>query len=221
MVASGLAVACFGWCLTHPPLSARRFPSAMMTEDMPKDAGSHISKRDLEVLRARIAKIQECGGAIPTPSQKLFEIVTEKTPTVMLRDFFASCSPLVQQGMQDAVMSLLGALPPFEFDSQARFHSRLTLTCPSSQLADDGLSDLACFATRSNPSDLHTYVCNYQETATGDKMAALMLQLQMTGYMLRNAEYVLTLRKLLGISSSSAGRRILSTSCSMREGSPD
>ena len=30
-------------------------------------------------------------------------------------------------------------------------------------------------------------------TTTGDKLSALMLQLQMTGYMLRNAEYVMTL----------------------------
>uniref|UniRef100_A0A7S3C092 EF-hand domain-containing protein n=1 Tax=Haptolina ericina TaxID=156174 RepID=A0A7S3C092_9EUKA len=62
--------------------------------------------------------------------------------------------------MQDAVVSLLGALPPFEFDSQV--------------------------------------------TTTGDKMAALMLQLQMTGYMLRNAEYVLTLRKVLNLSTRTA-----------------
>jgi hypothetical protein len=41
-------------------------------------------------------------------------------------------------------------------------------------------------------------------TTTGDKMAALMLQLQMTGYMLRNAEYVLTLRKVLNLSTRNA-----------------
>ena len=35
-------------------------------------------------------------------------------------------------------------------------------------------------------------------------MAALMLQLQMTGYMLRNAEYVLTLRKVLNLSTRTA-----------------
>ena len=35
-------------------------------------------------------------------------------------------------------------------------------------------------------------------------MAALMLQLQMTGYMLRNAEYVLTLRKVLNLSTRNA-----------------
>ena len=62
--------------------------------------------------------------------------------------------------MQDAIGSLLGQLPPFEFDSQI--------------------------------------------TTTGDKMAALMLQLQMTGYMLRNAEYVVMLRQLLGLSTRAA-----------------
>lgn len=40
-----------------------------------------------------------------------------------------------------------------------------------------------------------------QVSTTGDKLAALMLQLQMTGYMLRNAEYVVALRQLLDIHS--------------------
>lgn len=40
-------------------------------------------------------------------------------------------------------------------------------------------------------------------TTTGDKLAALMLQLQMTGYMLRNAEYVVTLRRVLDLKSRS------------------
>lgn len=62
--------------------------------------------------------------------------------------------------MQDAVVALLGSLPPLEFDSQV--------------------------------------------TTTGDKLAALMLQLQMTGYMLRNAEYVVKIRKLLSIRTRSA-----------------
>ena len=43
-----------------------------------------------------------------------------------------------------------------------------------------------------------------QLTTTGDKLAALMLQLQMTGYMLRNAEYVMTLRKLLQLKTRSS-----------------
>lgn len=42
-----------------------------------------------------------------------------------------------------------------------------------------------------------------QITTTGDRLAALMLQLQMTGYMLRNAEYVFTLRRLLKIETKS------------------
>jgi len=42
-------------------------------------------------------------------------------------------------------------------------------------------------------------------TTTGDRLAALLLQLQMTGYMLRNAQYVLSLRKLLGISGRTYG----------------
>jgi len=168
MVAAGpLAVACFGWCLLshQAPLPTRRAPAIVRMEaegDAPADEGGGdlISPGDLERLRARISRIQESGGALQTPSQKLFEIATAKPPSSMLRDFFATASPMVQQGMQDAVVSLLGALPPFEFDSQV--------------------------------------------TTTGDKMAALMLQLQMTGYMLRNAEYVLTLRKLLGLTTRSA-----------------
>jgi len=166
MVASGLAVACFGWCLLshHAPIpTPRPATSFRMTadDDAPSAKGGDlINPGDLEKLRARISRIQESGGALETPSQKLFELATAKPPSIMLRDFFATASPMVQQGMQDAVVSLLGALPPFEFDSQV--------------------------------------------TTTGDKMAALMLQLQMTGYMLRNAEYVLTLRKLLGLSTRSA-----------------
>jgi len=62
--------------------------------------------------------------------------------------------------MQDAVVSLLGQLPPLEFDAQL--------------------------------------------TTTGDKLAALMLQLQMTGYMLRNAEYVLMIRKVLKLKTRAA-----------------
>ena len=42
-----------------------------------------------------------------------------------------------------------------------------------------------------------------QMTTTGDKLAALMLQLQMTGYLLRNAEYVMKIRQILQIKSRS------------------
>jgi len=119
-----------------------------------------IGPNDLSNLRARIARIQESGGEVATPAEKLFDLAIQKPPSVMLRDFFSSASPPIQQAMQDAIASLLGALPPLEFDSQV--------------------------------------------TTTGDKMAALMLQLQMTGYMLRNAEYVVTLRQLLGLRTRSA-----------------
>ena len=117
-----------------------------------------MSPSDLNNLRARIARIQESG--VPTASEALFDLATQKPPSIMLRDFFSTASPPVQQAMQDAITSLLGALPPFEFDSQI--------------------------------------------TTTGDKLAALMLQLQMTGYMLRNAEYVVTVRQLLGLRTRSA-----------------
>jgi hypothetical protein len=106
---------------------------------------------DLAKLSQRIAKIQENGLA--TPAQKLFDLATEKPPQALMQDFFRSSSPEVVNATRDAVTSLLGALPPFEFDSQL--------------------------------------------STTGDRLASLMLQLQMTGYMLRNAEYVVTLRKLL------------------------
>merc|ERR1719291_46070 len=39
-------------------------------------------------------------------------------------------------------------------------------------------------------------------TTTGDRLAALMLQLQMTGYMLRNAQYVVAIRGLLNITTA-------------------
>jgi len=112
---------------------------------------------DMERLRSRIQKIQENGGALATPAQKLFDKAMSKPPQQLMQDFFKSGNPAVTQAMSEAVASLLGALPPLEFDTQM--------------------------------------------TTTGDKLAALMLQLQMTGYMLRNAEYVMTLRKLLKLNT--------------------
>jgi hypothetical protein len=52
--------------------------------------------------------------------------------------------------------------------------------------------------------NLPPYEFDAQMTTTGDKLAALMLQLQMTGYLLRNAEYVMKLRQILQIKSRSA-----------------
>ena len=112
---------------------------------------------DLSKLRSRIEKIQSEG--LSTPAQMLFELATEKAPGDVMREFFTTASPQVTEAMQDAVMSLLGSLPPLQFDASM--------------------------------------------TTTGDRLAALMLQLQMTGYMLRNAEYVFTLRRLLDIKSRS------------------
>ena len=86
-------------------------------------------------------------------------VATKSSPQVLMQDFFRTSSPAIIQAMQDAVASLLGSLPPLQFDSQM--------------------------------------------TTTGDKLAALMLQLQMTGYMLRNAEYVMTIRSLLQLKSRS------------------
>ena len=122
-----------------------------------ESGGELISPSSLSNLRDRIARIQESGGEVASPAQKLFELATQKPPSLLLSDFF---SRAVRQAMQDAIGSLLGQLPPFEFDSQI--------------------------------------------TTTGDEMAALMLQLQMTGYMLRNAEYVVMLRQLLGLSTRAA-----------------
>eukprot|EP00967_Tisochrysis_lutea_P102620 scaffold154615_cov34-Tisochrysis_lutea.AAC.4 len=108
-------------------------------------------------LRQRIARIQQ--GGLATSAQAYFEIATEKSPQLLLREFFMTTEPRVQQAMQDAVVSLLGTLPPLQFDSRV--------------------------------------------STTGDKLVALMLQLQMTGYMLRNAEYVTKLRELLDIRTRS------------------
>eukprot|EP00316_Scyphosphaera_apsteinii_P021191 CAMPEP_0119319044 /NCGR_PEP_ID=MMETSP1333-20130426/48330_1 /TAXON_ID=418940 /ORGANISM="Scyphosphaera apsteinii, Strain RCC1455" /LENGTH=362 /DNA_ID=CAMNT_0007325367 /DNA_START=111 /DNA_END=1199 /DNA_ORIENTATION=- len=127
----------------------------MASEGSDGEGGELMSQSDLSVLRKRISRIQERG--LTTPSQTLFEIATEKPPAVLLRDFFMEAPAPVQQAMQDAVVSLLGNLPPFQFDSTV--------------------------------------------TTTGDRLAALMLQLQMTGYMLRNAQYVMKLRQLLNIRS--------------------
>jgi len=112
---------------------------------------------EMERLRSRIAKIQESGLA--SPSEKLFELATQESPSSLMRNFFSSASPEVTQAMQEAITTLLGSLPPLEFDARM--------------------------------------------TTTGDKIAALMLQLQMTGYMLRNAEYVMTLRRILQLKSRS------------------
>eukprot|EP00966_Prymnesium_polylepis_P320893 7377244-Prymnesium_polylepis.1 len=152
MLPAFAAAAVVGWCVVAPPLvpppccSSSRTASAralMMAADDEGGGGELIRPGNLDNLRARIARIQERNGEVATPAEKLFELATQKPPSVLLRDFFESSSPSVQQAMQDAIASLLGALPPYEFDSQI--------------------------------------------TTTGDKMAALMLQLQMTGYMLRNA----------------------------------
>ena len=123
-----------------------------------KSAGPLLPPAELERLRSRIQKIQENG--ITSPSEKLFELATKETPSALMRSFFAGASPEVSQAMRDAITSLLGSLPPLEFDARM--------------------------------------------TTTGDKLAALMLQLQMTGYMLRNAEYVMTLRRLLQLKTRSA-----------------
>ena len=119
--------------------------------------GGELSTESLLKLRQRILNIQQNGLA--SPSQKLFDLAMSKSPQTLMQEFFRTSPPEVVQAMQDAVASLLGSLPPFEFDAQM--------------------------------------------TTTGDKLAALMLQLQMTGYMLRNAEYVMTVRRLLKLKSRS------------------
>ena len=100
-----------------------------------KSAGPLLPPAELERLRSRIQKIQENG--ITSPSEKLFELATKETPSALMRSFFAGASPEVSQAMRDAITSLLGSLPPLEFDARM--------------------------------------------TTTGDKLSALMLQLQMTG----------------------------------------
>ena len=125
-------------------------PDRLCMQVSPSD-GSDVDP--MGTLRKRIARIQESGLA--TPAQAYFDIATQKSPSIVLRDFSLEASPRVKQAMQDAVVSLLGNLPTLQFDEKV--------------------------------------------TTTGDRLGALMLQLQMTGYMLRNAEYVTALRDLLGI----------------------
>jgi len=140
-----------------PALGARR-AALLHCEESGGELSNQFEAGELSALRARIQRIQESGLA--TPSQKLFELATKQSPQQLMQEFVQNSSPAVVQAMQDAVVSLLGQLPPLEFDAQL--------------------------------------------TTTGDKLAALMLQLQMTGYMLRNAEYVLTIRKVLKLKTRSA-----------------
>eukprot|EP00965_Chrysotila_dentata_P121887 4028862-Pleurochrysis_carterae.AAC.3 len=114
---------------------------------------SSLAPQDMALLSARIAKIQR--GDLATPAQKYFEIATSKPPQIVMAEFFMEAPPNVVNAMRDAIVSLLGALPSFQFSKEV--------------------------------------------TTTADRLAALMLQLQMTGYMLRNAQYALSLRKLLNI----------------------
>jgi hypothetical protein len=121
------------------------------------DENAGLDPDALAKLRERIRRIQQ--GGLATPAQVYFDIATEKPPQRLMREFFMETEPRVQQAMQDAVVSLLGNLPPLQFDARV--------------------------------------------STTGDKLVALMLQLQMTGYMLRNAEYVTKLRELLNIRTRS------------------
>ena len=149
--------------LIRPPVAvlhasaARRTAVRLADDAPPADGGDLVSPSDMARLRARISRIQEEGLA--TPAQKLFDLAMATPPQALMVEFFRTSPASVTQAMQEAVMSLLGALPPLEFDSQV--------------------------------------------TTTGDKLAALMLQLQMTGYMLRNAEYVMALRSVLQLSTRS------------------
>ena len=146
-------------CRNHPCGRCARIVAegALPADDVPDmtPGGGLIRPEDRDLLSSRIQKIQEQGGAVATPAQKLFELATEKPPQLVLREFFMTAPEEVSAAMRDAVVSLLGTLPPMQFDAQI--------------------------------------------SSTADKLAAMMLQLQMTGYMLRNAEYVTTLRRLLNL----------------------
>ena len=146
-------------CRNHPCGRCARIVAegALPADDVPDmtPGGGLIRAEDRELLSSRIQKIQEQGGAVATPAQKLFELATEKPPQLVLREFFMTAPEEVSAAMRVAVVSLLGTLPPMQFDAQI--------------------------------------------SSTADKLAAMMLQLQMTGYMLRNAEYVTTLRRLLNL----------------------
>ena len=151
----------------------------------PPEGGGLISPTDLAKLRSRIAKIQEEG--LTTPAQKLFELATQKPPQMLLQEFFATTSPQISSAMQEAVTSLLGALPTMVGTR------RVQPLCIQSW-------HLTMFA---RALSLVPQEFDSQLTTTGDKLAALMLQLQMTGYMLRNAEYVMALRQVLQLQTRS------------------
>ena len=94
------------------PAALQRRIIYMASTDDADSGGELLSPGEARVLRDRIARIAQ--GGLGTPKDKLFEIATEKPPSVVLREFFTEAPPLVQQAMQDAVVSLLGALPPMQ-----------------------------------------------------------------------------------------------------------
>ena len=102
-------------------------------------------------------KVEENG--IRTPTQKLFELATAKSPNALMMDFLTNASPEVLKAMQSYVASLFGALPSIGATAET--------------------------------------------TTTGDKLGTLLLQLQMTGYLLRNAEYVMAIRSVLQLKTRS------------------
>ena len=106
--------------LGRPALLVDRRALVRLAADDDDDKGGEleISSGDMSFLRERIQKIQEQGGALATPAQKYFDMAMAKPPQQLMQDFFLKSSPTVTQAMSEAVTSLLGALPPFEFDAQ-------------------------------------------------------------------------------------------------------
>lgn len=83
-----------------------------------------ISQGDMDGLRARITRLQQQGGELATTSSKLFEIAMEKPPSYLLREFYATATPEINQVSGDARGGWAAArrltCPPFGFAGDAR-----------------------------------------------------------------------------------------------------
>ena len=118
---------------------------------------------DMAYLQARMEKIRAAEGPFGERRDEatmLYEMMTERHPSEMIRAFALGAGPEVRMAVQETVTGLLGSLPAWMMEGEF--------------------------------------------TATGATLASMCLQLQLTGYVLRNAEYVLALRSMLDIRARSS-----------------
>lgn len=139
---------------------ARRRSAPAVAEDAPVD--SDEIDNDMEVLQSRIEEVER-GIVKEAVEKKLYEVVTDRPPYVLLGQFFDGAPEEVARSMRETVAQLYGQLPQDEFSTTFWYYA--------------------------------------------DRLSALMLQLQLCGYMLRNAHYVKTLRLVLRLTSGCSPER--------------